>query len=228
MKKWLCILLAAALVLSLCACSGGVKEEEPPAKEPDLPPVPPLQKTVSLKDYDAITVHSTTTVEDGLQLKTVRAMERRGEETVYYQKITQISGDMTQEVEHLCIVTGDTVQTYVGQYGEYQKTEPIFLDFERDDQYFTYCFAMMGFNYGAHLQVTALTPGEDETVNGRDCYTYTITYTDPLQLAYQSTLWVEKATGLWLREEFANEQTTGVNEITEVVYDATVIPDVTE
>ncbi|MBO5797406.1 MAG: hypothetical protein J6R77_03550, partial [Clostridia bacterium] len=161
MKKWLCILLAAVLALSLCACSGDVKpQKDPPAKEPDATPVPPLAKTMSLANHDAITVAMTTTLENGLQLQAVRAMERRGEETVYYQKITQIDGDMTNEVEHLCVVTGDTVQTYVGQYGEYQQTEHIFLDFERDDQYFTYCFAMLGFDYTKHLKITALTPGE--------------------------------------------------------------------
>lgn len=219
MKKWLCWMMAAVLTLSLCACSGG---ENPPAKVGATLTAP--EKTVSLNDYEAITLKLSTTIEGGVQLQAVRAARQQGGTTTYYQQITQTMGDMTNVVEHLCTVGGDKTVTFFGQGGQYQAIEHAFTDFSSDDQYFAYCFGGLGFDYASQLDVKSLTKGEDATVGGRDCYTYKITYTDPMNMTYDSEICVDKETGIWMRESFKNEEATGVTEVTGITFDAAVIP----
>ncbi len=215
MKKIASLVTVAMLMLCLFAGCGNTDDSNAPSESAanvgDILDAP--EKTVSLKDVNDLTI--ACQIE---QLQTKRttamtiAMRRRGDSVTTYNKsvITDGLAEQTYTTETLSCgneTDGITYHLYNGQW-----------DAGAADTYaqeYEYClskFADYGYDYATPsiYQYGSFVKCADETVGQWDCYVYDTELIETINgeaITYSLKIWVDKASGIWVKSTGARGET---------------------
>lgn len=251
MKKSICLILSAALGLgALAGCaqkdvgtepsvSQSVVEKKPTAgqevTEPSVAPdgklvFPEPEKVISVADLDVLTVTVATSSSYGVRRRITYALRDDGRALTLYERNTEadLAAKEFYGYESLCVVEGETVRMYSNQKisGTGFQLVDLSGEYDRDDGYLRAELANLGLDYQDHFTTDGFTKGEDTVYLGRDCYVYTLAYTDRSGAAYKAEIWVDQETGLWLRSQrsIPGTQDSFLMEVLSVEQSAAVIP----
>lgn len=224
MKKPICLLLSAALSLSLLAAcadkdavptTDGTKptvDQTEPSQSTDGPSVPQVgdvldapEKTVSIGDVRDLTLTVSTSASYGIARSITYSVRNEDGAITFYERNAEADpfADGSYAYESICVADGSQICMYSNQDISgtgFQKVD-LTGEYDRDDGYFRSELANLGFDHWDWIATDGFTKCEDTTYLGKECYVYKVAYTDHFGSAYKDEIYVDKQTGIWLRSE---------------------------
>lgn len=244
MKKYLCLLLVTALILSVfTACgepetdtpndsTGGQTSVQPTeggsdggdtdetAKVGDVLEAP--EKTVSMDDLEELTFTTSSSSENSVN--TTYAVSNNDGDIRFYEKVFVPMSQDTIEYIGLPSEEGTLCYTRYAASGNYA-LQDLSAAFESNDGFFRFSLARFGIDYQDWYKAQGFTKCEDAKVLDRDCFVYEVTLTcDMYEGENEAVISVDKETGLWLKMEVQTEEGAGCITVDSIENSAAVIP----
>lgn len=223
MKKIIALFLCIILCFSFASCdeSSGSKTGKKGVKVGDTLDAP--EKTADFDDYDKLTVYTETKAPNGTT-KEVLSYYDGGDTKIYFYEINMIDDNFTIGY-HTNVTDGKSVSYSCG-WGDYQIIDGI-MDGVSDEEWQHLNFAYAGFDPEKDKTIIEYVKCEDDTLDGKDCYVYTVKYENDPEMVEEisdSTVWVDKETGLWLKSSFTIDGEEVIRTVTAVEESVSAIP----
>ncbi|MBQ8765422.1 MAG: hypothetical protein IJZ16_01330, partial [Clostridia bacterium] len=225
MKRIIALLLCLILCFSFASCdqSSDSKGGKKNVKVGDTLDAP--EKTASLDDYDKLTVKSTFDAPSlGVKRTEVNSFYKGENTEIYYYETNDASANFT--MADVTKVADGKSQSYCKSWGDFEPIEGI-MEGKTDEEYQLLNFAYLGLNPENDETIIEYVKCEDDTFEGKDCYVYTVKYENDPEMEEEvsdSTIWVDKETGLWLKTSFTIDGTELTRTITSIEESASAIP----
>lgn len=217
MKRIIALLTLFVLVLTFAACGkGDVNGGFGGAPEDEAEAIP----TVSFEDFTTLSFTSTVTVDDQVT-EAYNAFYRTDSIGAYYEKsVTDGYGFETYFVD---TTEGVSAYTRFSDSSQFTLTDGVMEDMT-DSEYRDYMFACYGFAPEKAYDDLTAEKGEDVTVGDFECTSYEVSYTDPFGDKIESTVCVDKETGLWVKESFTVDGMEICSTVTKIDTDISDMP----
>lgn len=200
MKKIIALFLCLALCLSFAACdkdaSGGKGKN---AKVGDTLKAP--EKIAELGDFEKLTVYTSFNMGGVDTQAQTCSYYKNGDIAVYYYEISVPRDNFS--MEYYTLVKDGKATSYNNGWSDFQLVDSL-SDTMTDEEWHKMNLAYLGINPEKDGTIIEYVKQEDDEFNGKDCYVYTVKYEegDSEEEVSDSTVWVDKETGLWIKSSF--------------------------
>lgn len=223
MKRIIALLLCLILCFSFVSCdessdSKGGKKNVKVGDKLDAP-----EKIADFDDLDKLTIRTDMKTPQGTR-KEVLSYYNGGDTEIYFYEINMVDDNFT--MGYYTDVTDGKSVSYNCGWGDYQTVDGI-MDGMSDEEWQRMNFAYVGVNPENDKTVIEYVKCEDEVLEGKDCYVYTVKYEEDPEMEEEvsdSTVWVDKETGLWLKSSFTIEGVEVTRTITSIEESVSAIP----
>lgn len=221
MKRIIALLLCLFVCFSFASCDESSSGKSAKGiKVGDTLKVP--EKTADISDFDKLTVRSVMNVPQREQIQTI-SFYKGADATVYYYAINDVANNFS--MSYVTTVKDGKSQSYYEGWSDFEVIEGI-SDGQTDEEFHLSNLAYLGISPENDKSLVEYVKCEDDTFDGKDCYVYTVKYDDSEseEELSDSTVWVDKETGLWLKTAFTIDGAEVTRTITAVEESVSAIP----
>ncbi len=224
MKRILVLLVCLALLFSFVACDDEGKSENGSKRVKVGDTLKAPEKIAELDDFDRLTVCVEFVAEAlGLKRNEVNSFYKNGDTAIYYYEMNDVAADFS--MSYVTTVKDGKSTSYYEGWSDFEPIEGI-SEGQTDEEFHITNLAFLGINPENDKTIVEYVKCEDDTFDGKDCYVYTVKYeeTDSEEEFSDSTVWVDKETGLWLKTSFTVDGAEITRVITNVEESVSAIP----
>ena len=203
MKKIIALLLCLTL-LSIafisCESEGGAKDSKKGnVKVGDTLKLP--EKIADFDDFKKLTVYTNINVGGVDKQNEICSFYNEDDTDIYYYNINFLQDNFS--MEYYTVVEDGKATSYNNGWSDFQLVDSI-SDTMSDEEWHKGNLAYAGINPENDNTIIEYVKCEDDEFNGKDCYVYTVKYEEleGEEEVSDSTVWVDKKTGLWLKSLF--------------------------
>ncbi len=224
MKKIICLILCLTFVLfAFCACDeSGKKEESGKSSVKVGATLKAPEKIADISDFEKLTVYYDMKTPQGERNEALSFYKSK-DATVYYYGINDIANNFS--MAYVTTVKDGQTKSYYEGWSEFEVIDGI-SDGQTDEEFHLTNLAFLGINPENDKTVIEYVKEKDETFDGKDCYVYTVKYEEfeGDEQFSDTTVWVDKESGFWLKSSFTIDGVEVSRTITAIEDSVSVIP----
>ena len=221
MKKIIALLLCLFVCFSFASCDeSSSKKSAKTVKVGETLKAP--EKIADISDFEKLTVNSTMKTPQG-EINETLSFYKGTDATVYYYGTNDIANNFS--MAYVTTVKDGQTKSYYEGWSDFEVIDGI-SDGQTDEEFHLTNLAFIGINPENDKTVIEYVKEKDETFDGKDCYVYTVKYEEIEgdEQFSDSTIWVDKESGLWLKSSFTIDGVEVSRTITAIEDSVSVIP----
>ncbi|MBQ5746663.1 MAG: hypothetical protein IIV81_01870 [Clostridia bacterium] len=224
MKRALILFVCLILTFSLIACDEGKSGENggKSVKVGDTLKAP--EKIAELDDFEKLTVYVDFDAKAlGIKRTEINSYYKNGDTAIYYYGMNDTGTEFS--MSYVTTVKDGKSTSYYEGWSDFEPIDEI-SEGQTNEEFHITNLAFLGINPENDKTIVEYVKEKDDTFDGKDCYVYTVKYeeTDSEEEFSDTTVWIDKETGLWLKSSFTIDGAEVTRVITGVEESAVVIP----